>query len=165
MTCSNIALENYCKKTSIKLVDSFQDAINEVKQGIVQAAFIPGAFPNIKDYIMDEKLRVKETVVVQIPALVLAGKFPQQPKKIKRIILHPAPESLLAEVETKFEEMVFASSNPNACIKVLANQNDSIAITNQNCAQYYGLVTYKILRPGIFMPFVLFVRSEKTFLN
>jgi prephenate dehydratase len=159
LTCSNYAAKNYCRTSSIKLYDSFEEAATAVKEGIAQAMFVPGAYPNIRYFIMDDFLSVSETEVLQIPALVLAGKFIKQPDKIKRIYLHPAPESLLAEVETKYEETVFVSSNPNACIEVLADNNNSIAITNLNCAEYFDLKVYKILRSGIFMPFVLFVRA------
>lgn len=159
LTCSFFALAQYCKKTTIKTFESFEDAVKAVKEGVVQAVFIPAAYPHLRTFLMDESLCVKETVIVQIPALVLAGKFLNQPAEINRIYLHPAPESLLPESGTKYEEKIFVSSNPNACIEVLANASNSIAITNENCAQYYELVTYKILRAGIFMPFVLFVHA------
>ena len=159
LTCSYFATKNYCRTTSIKMFNSFEDAATAVKEGIVQAMFVPGAYQNIRSFIMADFLSVRETEVLQIPALVLAGKFIKQPAEIKRIYLHPAPEILLSEVDTKYEEKVFVSSNPNACLNVLANENNSIAITNINCAEYFDLHVYKILRSGIFMPFVLFVRA------
>jgi prephenate dehydratase len=159
LTCSCFAAERYFKNASIKLFDSFEDAAKAVKDGTWQALFVPGAYPGLRFLIMDDHLLVKETALIQIPALVTAGRFLKQPERIKRVYLHPAPESLLGEIEATYEEKIFVKSNPLACIEVLADETDSIAITNQNCAQFYGLNIYKILRSGIFMPFVIFVNA------
>ena len=37
----------------------------------------------------------------------------------------------------------------------------SIALTNQLCADHYGLVTYKMLREGIQMPWVCFTKKHR----
>jgi len=157
LTCSYFAAERYCKKSFIEMFESFEEAAKAVKDEQIEALFVPGAYPNIRFFIMDDSLVVKETAIIQIPALVLAGPFEKKPENIEKIFLHPAPERLLNEVETQYSERIFVNSNPNACVEVLAHKENSIAITNDNCARFYGLNIYKVLRPGILMPFVIFV--------
>jgi prephenate dehydratase len=156
LTCSYFCAKQYCRTKTIQLYNSFEDAAKAVKEGFATALFVPAAFPDLRMFIMDDFFRVKETEVIQIPALVLAGKKTVQPELVKYIFLHPAPERLLSEVDVKFGKAIFVRSNPEACTEVLANETDSVALTNEIAASYYGLTIYKVVRSGIFMPFVIF---------
>lgn len=158
-TCSYDAATKFGKAEHIFMFPTFDDASEAVKSGKIQALWIPGAYPMLGVYIMDDTLKVQETVIIQIPSLVLSGKFIEKPKTINKLYMHPAVTHLLKEVDVKYNEKILVNSNPEACENVLKYHDDSIAITNRNSAEYYELEIYKVLREGIFMPFILFVRN------
>lgn len=110
---------------------------------------------------MDSELAVSESFVEKIPALVLSGFHAVCPDQIDIIYHHPATTYLLSELDTTYRENSTVSSNPEACRKVMHNTEKSIALTNQLCADHYGLVTYKVLREGINMPWVCFTQNTQ----
>jgi prephenate dehydratase len=106
-----------------------------------------------------QNIEVSESFVKRIPALVLSGFEKNCHENIDIIFHHPATTYLLSEITTSYKENITVSSNPESCRMVIKNISHSIAITNQLCADHYGLTTYKVLRKGINMPWVCFTRK------
>lgn len=159
LTCSMHIAKKLNNSDLIKPYPQFEAAAEDLKSGAISCLLVPGAYPKLNSFIMDSELVVSESFVEQIPALVLCGSHAVCPDQIDIIFHHPATTYLLTEISTTYRENSTVSSNPEACRKVMHNAEGSIALTNQLCADHYGLVTYKVLREGINMPWVCFTKS------
>jgi prephenate dehydratase len=160
LTCSYYVAEKWGKAAKIFPFDSFEAAAESVKNGKISAFLVPGAYPQIRSFIMDSDLAASCTFIMQIPALVLCGKTKDIPAAVEILYHHPATTPLLEEVQICFQKSEFVSSNSKACVTLLhQNELSSIAITNELCLNHYGLYLYQTLRTGIQMPWVCFVHA------
>ena len=96
---------------------------------------------------------------MRIPNMVLAGSARVIPDAVATLYHHAATTSLLGEVPIAFGEAVTVNSNSKACTSLLNDPQPAAAITNALCASFFELTTYRVLRVGLQMPFVVFVRS------
>ncbi|ULO06222.1 hypothetical protein H1230_24780 [Paenibacillus sp. 19GGS1-52] len=161
LTCSMHIAKNLNNADTIVPYPLFEEAAKDLKSERISCLLVPGAYPKINSFIMDSELEVSESFVKKIPALVLSGFGGKCPENIDIIFHHPATTYLLSEITTSYKENIAVSSNPEGCRMVIKNINRSITITNQLCADHYGLTTYKVLRKGINMPWVCFIKRLK----
>lgn len=161
LTCSMHIAKKLHNADTIVPYPLFEEAAKDLKSERISCLLVPGAYPKINSFIMDSELEVSESFVRKIPALVLSGFEKKSPPNIDIIFHHPATAFLLSEVTTSYKENIAVSSNTESCKMVIENKNRSIAITNQLCADHYGLTTYKVLRKGINMPWVCFTKRVK----
>jgi prephenate dehydratase len=160
LTCSMHVAKEWNKASQIKPYSLFEYAAQDVKKGNLTCLLVPGAYPKINSFIMDKELSVKETFIKEIPSLVLVGTNEIMPDEVEFIYHHPATTDLLSEVNLSFKRQEKASSNSEACVKLLNNSNKAVAITNQICASHYNLHVYKVLRKRIDMPWICFTKKE-----
>lgn len=158
LTCSFDAARRWGKAQEIKSYPTFEQAAEAVKESQIESFLVPCAYPKVGNFIMDDGLKAGETFLMQIPDLVLVGLEKQLPKQVEVIYHHPATEPLLKEVEIDYAAHEHVTSNSKACV-ALRQKASSIAITNQLCAMHYELQIYQVLRPGIVMPFVCFIKA------
>ncbi|WP_339273512.1 hypothetical protein MKY59_20700 [Paenibacillus sp. FSL W8-0426] len=161
LTCSMHIAKKMDNSDLIKPYPEFEAAADDLKSGEISCLLVPGAYPKLNSFIMDSDLVVSESFVEKIPALVLSGFQVVCPEQIDIIYHHPATTYLLTELDIIYRENCTVSSNPEACRKVMLNTERSLALTNQLCADHYGLVTYKVLREGIQMPWVCFTKNTQ----
>ncbi|MGM0890287.1 MAG: prephenate dehydratase domain-containing protein [Bacillota bacterium] len=165
LTCSMHVAKEWNKASLIKPYSLFEYAADAVKEGNLSCLLVPGAYPKINSLIMDKELSVTETFIKEIPSLVLVGINESMPTNVEVIYHHPATTDLLSEVKLSFDEHQNASSNSEACIKLLNSSKNAVAITNQICAKHYKLNIYQVLRTGIDMPWICFTKKESKVLN
>ncbi|KGE18724.1 hypothetical protein [Paenibacillus wynnii] len=161
LTCSMHVAKSMNNADTIVPYPLFEEAAKDLKSERISCLLVPGAYPKINSFIMDSELEVSESFVKKIPALVLCGSKEDCPTTIHIIFHHPATTYLLSEISTSYKENINVSSNPEACRMVIDNTDCSIAISNQLCADHYGLSTYKVLRKGINMPWVCFIKKNQ----
>lgn len=135
--------------------DSFEAAIDAVREGSIEAALVAGAYPNIRDFIMDSRLTCIGAFVEQIPPLVLAGKNDYDTKSCNILYLHPATKPLICDININFEKVIETKATSAAASKAKHDKN-SLAICNQLAADYYELTIKQVLRPSLNMPFAVF---------
>lgn len=160
LTCSMHIAKEWDNADEIKPYPYFEDAAADLRAGIINCLLVLGAYPKISDFIMDLELEVAETFIRKIPPLVLCGTKDILPESIETVFHHPATTHLLSEIDTSFMDNKVVSSNPEACRMVLEKPDNSICITNGLCPEYYGLKTYKVLRDGIKMPWICFIKNS-----
>lgn len=156
LTCSYDAARRWGRSKRIEGYNSFEEAAQGVKNGEVSAFFVPGAYPRIGDFIMDDDFAAIEAALLPIPSLVLVGKYEHAPRRASAVVHHAATTPLLREILIPYETTLLASSNVRACTMLLDAPVERLAITNSLCASFYQLHTYKVLRQGLIMPFICF---------
>lgn len=161
LTCSMHIAKEAEKAHHIKPYPYFEAAAEDLKKGEISCLLVPGAYPKVNHFIMDSEMIVNEVFIRKIPSLVLCGTAQQSPLSTTTIYHHPATTDLLAEVEVDFDNNTPVSSNSEACRMLLQSAQASLAITNQICADFYKLVTYKVLRKEIDMPWICFTRKAE----
>jgi prephenate dehydratase len=160
LTCSFYIAREWGGATEILPYPTYEEAAEAVKAGLLDACLVAGAYPRINGLIFDEGLVVRESFVMQIPPLVLVSALGVVPDDLRVLYHHPATTPLLAETGLTYQPTELVTSNSMACKKLLASPEDSMAITNQICADHYQLPVHKVLRPGTKMPWVVFVRAD-----
>lgn len=162
LTCSVDAARKMEIIGEILFSKTFEEAADHVKYGRADAFLVPGAYPGLNKFIMDERLEVFHVCLHKIPALVYACSRDITKEdlalRLVKIYHHPAVSPLLQEIEIIGEnfESVEATSNSEACKKLESDVDVSACITNEIFADYYGLKKIQVLREGIAMPWVLF---------
>ena len=159
LTCSFDTAKKWGQAKQILPYSTFEEAAEDVKYGNIYAFLVPGAYPKVGSFIMDAKLVVKDVFIKTIPSLVLVGTDKIPPSNTVVLFHHPATTPLLSEVEIPFKEEQPVTSNSKACTALLDSASEALAITNELCASFYKLNVYKILRAGLLMPFICFVRA------
>jgi len=159
LTCSlYMAYKRYDSQIIKIPFDSFEKAIEAVKNNIVDKCIIPVAYPNITNFITDLELDIQEVFLDSIPNLVLVGKNQEKPTIIDTVYLHPATKSILPVSLNRDSNIrkKFVTSNSEACRKLIDKPLNSVAITNELSSKYYKLHIYNTLRENMKMPFVVF---------
>lgn len=159
LTSSYFVATRRCLASRVIGCSTFEEAISLLKSRKVDATLVAGAYPRIRDFIMDSSLVCTNAFVETIPQLVVAASAVEPlPVSAERVYLHPATIPLLPEVKVSFDEAVETSSTSAAAMSASTDLK-SMAICNALASEYYGLRTLQVLRKGIRMPFVLFALS------
>jgi len=138
---------------------SFEEAVEAARTGVADVALVAGAYPKIRDFIMDERLTCIEAFVEKIPPLVVCGMQSVVPEAVDTVYLHPATIPLLPELAVQYAVPVETQATSAAAARAKADPQ-SVAICNQLAADYYALRVHQILRPALNMPFALFQRAR-----
>ena len=161
-TCSILAVKSLNEPFTIVPYQEFEQIVEPLLAEDVDAMVVPGAYPNISKFIMNELLVVSNVFTFVIPSLVFGSK--ESVAKIEYDVLynHPATNPLTNDINAKWGDQINVSSNSVACLNVLQSlHRECCAITNSACAEHYGIYVHKVLRAGINMPFVVFVKNRK----
>lgn len=165
LTCSMYIAQKWYKYKEIIPYLTFEAAAFDLKRDRLSSVLVPAAYPKISEFIMDKELVAKEVFIEQIPPLVCVRKYSENDKGVvNKIYLHQATYKLLddLEIESQKVKISFVNSNIEACQCLLRNgRENSVAITNKLCADYYALNIIKELRNGVFMPWVCFRKMER----
>ena len=162
LTCSYDAVKKWGRSVGIvgiRPFPSFEAAAEALKREELSAVVVPAAYPRLGSLIYDSALMVRESFLMKIPNMVLAGLAPLAPNYVHSLYHHPATAPLLKEVPFRVVETRAVSSNSKACMALLSDPQPAAVITNALCASFYELKVYRVLRVGIRMPFIVFVRS------
>lgn len=160
VTCSVLATKSLDGDFTISGFDEFELAAEALVAGNIEAMVVPGAYPHISKFIMNEQLAVLDVFTYIIPPLVFASKYLDIKNKYNILYNHPATNPLINNINgTRWDMQENVSSNTIACLKVLENDHISCAITNAACAEKYGLSIHQVIRAGIKMPFVIFKKE------
>lgn len=156
LTCSMDVARRWGGAQTIEPFSSFEKASYAVKQGLVDAFLVPGAYPRLNAFIMDSALTASDTFVMEIPSLVLCVATNAVVKDAQYIFHHPATTALLPEIKILWKKAVHASSNVEACRNLLDIPENSACVTNLLCANHFNLKVIQTLRQGISMPWICF---------
>lgn len=161
VTCSILATKSLGSTFTIAAFGEFEFAAESLLNNNIDAMVVPGAYPKIGKFIMDERLVVKDVFTYVIPELVFVSKFAICKEQYVILYNHPATSPLLSDIHhTRWNTQENVSSNTVACINVLRSEKSACAVTNSACAEKYGLFVHQVLRKGINMPFVIFSKKE-----
>lgn len=161
VTCSVLAAKSLGSIFTIAAFSEFEFAADSLMGNNIDAMIVPGAYPQISKFIMNEHFIVTDVFTYTIPSLVFASRNAICADKYDTLYNHPATNHLLHDIcNTKWNKQENVSSNTIACLKVLENEYTSCAITNAACAEKYGLSIHQVIRTGINMPFVIFTKKE-----
>ena len=158
-TCSILAVKSLNKPYTIVPFEEFELIVDPLLTKDVDAMVVPGAYPHISKFIMNRLLAVSNVFTFVIPSLVFSSKETVARDEYEILYNHPATNPLTDDINAKWGEQINVNSNSVACLRVLENSHKCCAITNSACAQQYGLYVHKVLRAGINMPFVVFVKN------
>ena len=162
VTCSVLAAKSLGDSFNIAAFKEFEFAAESLMADKIDAMLVPGAYPSISKFIMNEQLDVMDVFTYTIPPLVFASKNKMIKDKYEILYNHPATNPLLKDVyNASWIEQRNVSSNTIACLEVLESERDCCAITNAACAQKYGLFIHQVIRASINMPFVIFIKNVK----
>ncbi len=156
LTCSYETLSQAEISRRISIYPTFELARDSTLRAEVDGFWVPSAYPDIKDFIFDKRLRIANIYLEVIPDLVLAGRNFLQPQTVERIYHHPATINLLKATGVRYESAIATTSNSMACVHALEDPKNSIAATNATCAQHYKMSIYCRLTENLEMPFLLF---------
>lgn len=160
VTCSVLAAKSLGNTLTVSAFGEFEFAAESLMADKIDAMLVPGAYPNISKFIMNDRLAVKDVFTYTIPPLVFASKNATIKENYDILYNHPATNSLLKDIHnTSWHSQENVSSNTIACLKLLESNQTCCAITNAACAQKYGILIHQVLRAGINMPFVIFIKK------
>lgn len=136
VTCSVLAAKSLGKSFTIAAFREFEFAANSLIENGIDAMVVPGAYPNISKFIMNERLAVVDVYTYIIPPLVFASKYMTSKSEYETLYNHPATNPLLSDiVNVKWKKQENVSSNTIACLKALESNYTACAITNAACAK------------------------------
>lgn len=159
VTCSILATKSLGDTFKIIGFNEFELAAKSLSKNGIDAMIVPGAYPRIAKFIMNEQFSVIDVFTYTIPPLVFASQNTVCKSTYEILYNHPATNPLLNDIDNvKWNEQKNVSSNTIACLKVLESGHISCAITNAACAEKYGLSVHKVIRADINMPFIIFTK-------
>lgn len=162
VTCSVLAAKSLGDVFKIAAYDEFEHAAESLIGGNIDAMLVPGAYPNISKFIMNEQFTVMDVFTYVIPPLVFVSKQAKPTSQYDIMYNHPATNALLGDIcKAKWVKQENVSSNTVACLKVLESIQTCCAITNAACAEKYGLLIHQVIRAEINMPFVIFIKKKE----
>jgi hypothetical protein len=161
LTCS-MYIAKKMNSCELKGYSSFEKAVESLKNNVIQKVLVPGAYPSINQFIMDDNLEVHQSFVAKIPSLVFASSSANK-KEISELFLHEATKNLVSDIPNISDVVMltYVDSNEEACKQLVKGSNSTACITNSLCADYFDLKVHLILREGISMPWVIFKMKEK----
>ena len=137
---------------------SFEQAVEAARLQEIDVAMVAGAYPRLREFVMDRTIQCVDAFVETIPSLVAVGQQDAPPAKVHTVYLHPATLSLLDDLSIAYENVVETSATSAAAAKA-AEDPDAIAICNQLAADHFRLTVFEVLRPDLRMPFILFRKT------
>jgi len=162
VTCSMLAVKSLSELLTIVPFREFEFAADSLMADNIDAMVVPGAYPYIAKFIMNEQFVVTDVYTFVIPSLVFVSKHMVVTSKYDILYNHPATNALISDIcGVRWNSQKNVSSNTVACLEVLENEHTCCAITNAACAEKYGLFIHQVLRDGINMPFVIFTKKQK----
>lgn len=162
VTCSVLAAKSLGDVFNIATYNEFELAAESLITESIDAMLVPGAYPNISKFIMNEQIAVMDVFTYAIPPLVFASKQAVPNSQYDILYNHPATNPLLGDIcKAKWTKQENVSSNTVACLKVLESKQTCCAITNAACAEKYGLLIHQVIRAEINMPFVIFIKKKE----
>lgn len=159
LTYSYDATLSWGKAQKIVTLPSFEAAAEQTMAGRLSAFVCPGAYPSVNQFFVEPKLRIAEVLIHNLPPMVLASRNPAAPDQATVLFHHPATAVVLPDVKIPFQRTEHATSNSDACKRLLQCKEEALAITNRMCVEHYGLHELQVLRTVIEMPFYVFVQS------
>ncbi|MET8976574.1 hypothetical protein ABZX85_13260 [Streptomyces sp. NPDC004539] len=141
---------------------AFEIAAERVKAGEHDALLVAGAYPEIRTFFFDPELRAVEAFVSPLPDMVFAAPVDgASAERYDVVHYHPATTRLFeSRVSALTDAGLHATSNSAACRAALGSSSRAAAITNQTCADHYGMKTLEVLSVGTPMSFVVFERRN-----
>lgn len=142
---------------------SYELAAETVKSGRHDALLVASAYQEIRLFFFDTELQAVEAFVRPLPDMVFAA--PSRSASLEHfeaVHYHPATKKLLeSHVSNRTNRAVTATSNSAACRDAISNPDTAAVITNQICADHYGLTTLEVLAAGKPMGFIVFERCAR----
>ncbi len=145
-TCSENTAKCYLDarklEGTIKLYDSFEEAIEALKREESDCALVPAAYQNFDKILFynSETTRIVDTFTYETPRLIIGSKM-KDASEIKKVAGHPAPSNWIHKYLPE-AEVVFAKSSSQAAIMVAEGKVDA-CMTNSICIDEYGLNVIK----------------------
>lgn len=158
LTSSVDAVVRWGRAARIVCYDTIEAAIVDVRQRRLDGVVVPCAYGPLNGLILDPDLVAAESFVLSVRPVVLAGAGERVPDEASAVYHHPATTPLLAEVGVPVRRTTPVTSNAEAA-KHASSDAGSLAITNDRCAQHYGLRVHRTLRADVRMPFICFTRA------
>jgi len=125
-TCSILAVKSLNEPFTIVPFEEFELIVDPLLAEDVDAMVVPGAYPHIAKFIMNDLLVVSNVFTFVIPSLVFGSKEPAAKMEYETLYNHPATNALTNEINAKWGNQVNVSSNSVACLNGLMtkrNQN------------------------------------------
>jgi len=164
LTCSMTAARQWAQEHRTTRIlngyPSFERAAESVRAGQDEVFIVPSAYSKIDTFFFDRDFRALDSILSQLPDMVLASADCRESEEIHILYHHPATEHLLrllAPVEPLAQAV---SSNSMAARLARKSDRPSAAITNRLCADSYRLQVLKSLATGVMMNFVVFGRRD-----
>lgn len=148
ITCSHyVAKAKYPSKTRAS-ARSFEEAATMVKDGHAQLLLVPGAYPSIGKFLMDEEMVLVKAFKMKIPELVFGNTVNDLTAPLETIYHHEAVKSLLPKVPgygsgTHFEP---SDSNEEAYASMRRHGERAGCVSNKVVFDHYGRPTLLTLR-------------------
>lgn len=140
-TCSEMAANYYGKKTfdnfSIELYNTFESAVDSLKDGKSTAVIIPSAYKKLSKIIFREKefIALKDVFIFDTPEIVFAMDYGNN--EINSIASQSSPLYLIKD---KFDENIFVESNSNSRSALMVKEGLADAcLTTKICADKYSM--------------------------
>lgn len=165
ITCSQITARHKFPNRPRFGTASFEDAVELVKNGTAKFCLIPGAYPEIGKFLMDETLALRKVFKTKIPALVYGNVVNDLTASIETIFYHPAVTSLLHTIPNYDcgVRFVAASSNETAYESMMNYGERAGCVSNAAVFHHFGrpiLLTLRIERDMSWHVFSLKPKSE-----
>ena len=138
--------------------DSFEDAANLIKQGEAMYLLVPGAYPHISRFLMDDDLLLHDTFKMKIPELVYGNVVNDALVALETIYHHAAVTSLLPKVPgyNCGAQFVPVSSNEKAYEAMICHGERAGCVSNQLVFDHYGRPSLITLRTARDMAWLVF---------
>ena len=138
---------------------TFEEAADMVKDGRAKRLLVPGAYPAIGKFLMDEELLVADTFMMKIPELAFGNTVNDVMAPLETIYHHAAVTSLLPKVPgynagTRF---VASDSNEEAYEAMVKHGERAGCVSNKVVFDYYGRPILMTLRSEREMTWAVFV--------
>lgn len=164
ITCSHVVAKTKYPTQSRMGARTFEEAAAMVKDGRAKLLLVPGAYPAIGKFLMDEELLVADTFMMKIPELAFGNTVNDVMAPLETIYHHAAVTSLLPKVPgynagTRF---VASDSNEEAYEAMVKHGERAGCVSNKAVFDYYGRPTLLTLRTEREMTWAVFVARHST---
>lgn len=149
-TCSEYTAQHYLDKHNLKgdivLYNSFEEAIEALKNMKSDLAIVPSAYYDFAKILFEnnDTVQIINTFVLETPRLVI-GCIKPGLTEVKKIATHPAP-SIWVKKYYPNADLVLAESNSKAALMVIEEKVDA-CMTTYICIKEYGLKILKDCGP------------------
>jgi len=137
-----------CDLSNIKLFDTYEQALENVKSGTSNVLLVANAYHGINNFYMDNHLELLATFIKNTPQYGIASRYDFdlssiENKSILRIASHPAPTKKLESYNDgifknkKFDIRLFDSTS--AAAKSVKNKKFDLCFTNAQAVDMYDL--------------------------